>query len=255
MIVAMRRLLQLTTSKIMKTVLITGGSRGIGRACAQIFAKNGYNVAVNYFSSEEKARELELNYENVKAFYADVSVKSDVDAMVADIKNEFGSIDILINNAGIAQSKLFTDITETEFDRMLAVHLKGAFNCTKTVLYDMIDKKQGRIINISSIWGISGASCEVHYSMAKAGIIGFTKALAKEIAPSGITVNAIAPGVIDTDMISGFSKNEISEITNEIPLGRIGTPEEVAQSVFFLASENASYITGQVISPNGGIVI
>lgn len=255
MTVAMRRLLRLTTSNIMKTVLITGGSRGIGRACAQLFAENGYNVAVNYFSSEKKARELELGYENIRAFYADVSSKSDVDAMVSDIKNVFGPIDILINNAGIAQSKLFTDITEAEFDRMIAVHLKGAFNSVKSVLYDMIDKKQGRIINISSIWGISGASCEVHYSMAKAGIIGFTKALAKEVAPSGITVNAIAPGVIDTDMISCFTDNEIKEITNEIPLGRIGTPEEIAQSALFLASENANYITGQVLSPNGGIVI
>ena len=254
MTVAMRQLLLLTTNKVMKTVLITGASRGIGRACAKLFAENGYNVAVNYFSSEQKARELE-KYENVKAFYADVSVKSDVDAMVADIKKSFGPIDILINNAGIAQSKLFTDITESEFDRMIAVHLKGSFNCTQAVLDDMIDKKQGRIINISSIWGITGASCEVHYSMAKAGIIGFTKALAKEVAPSGITVNAIAPGVIDTDMISCFKDDELNEITNEIPLGRIGTPEDVAQSAFFLASENANYITGQVLSINGGIVI
>lgn len=251
----MRQLSQLTTNKSMKTVLITGGARGIGRACAELFAENGYNVAVNYLSSEKKARELESKYENITVFRADVSIKSQVDAMVAEIKNKFGSVDILINNAGIAQSKLFTDITEDDFDRMVAVHLKGAFNCSKAVLYDMIDKKQGRIINISSIWGVAGASCEVHYSMAKAGIIGFTKALAKEVAPSGITVNAIAPGVIDTDMISGFTDDEIKEIVNEIPLGRIGTPEEIAQSVLFLASKNANYITGQVLSPNGGIVI
>lgn len=238
----------------MKTVLITGASRGIGRACAKLFAVSGYNVAANYFSSEEKARELE-KFENIKTFRADVSVKSEVDAMINDIKKQFGSVDILINNAGIAQSALFTDISEDDFDRMIAVHLKGAFNCTQAVLNDMIDKKHGRIINISSIWGITGASCEVHYSMAKAGIIGFTKALAKEVGPSGITVNAIAPGVIDTDMISEFSEDEMQEIINEIPLGRTGSPEEIAQSALFFASENASYITGQVLSPGGGIVI
>lgn len=239
----------------MKTVLITGGSRGIGCACARLFSENGYNVAINYYSSKKAALELEKTLKNVAAFGADVSDRKQVDAMVAEVKNRFGSVDILINNAGIANTQLFSDITEEDFDRMVAVHLKGTFNCTQAVLDDMIDKKSGRIINISSIWGIVGASCEVSYSMVKAGLIGFTKALAKEVAPSGITVNAIAPGATDTDMMSDYTPEETTEIIKDIPLGRYAAPREIAQSVLFLAGEGASYITGQVISPNGGMVI
>lgn len=239
----------------MKTVLITGASRGIGKACAKLFPEKGYNVVINYFNSEKEALELASQLKNAIAVRADISDKTQVDAMIKEAKDKFGSVDILINNAGIAQSKVFSDITEADFDKMVNIHLKGTFNCTKAVLEDMIDKKSGRIINISSIWGITGASCEVHYSMVKAGIIGFTKALAKELAPSGITVNAIAPGVTDTDMMKSFSEDEIREIENEIPLGRLASPSEIAQSILFLASENANYITGQVLSPNGGIVI
>lgn len=239
----------------MKTVLITGASRGIGSACARLFSENGYNVAINYLSSEKEALALEAELENAAAFRADVSDRAQVDKMISGIRERFGGVDILINNAGIASSGLFSDVSENDFDRMVSVHLKGTFNCSQAVLNHMIDKKSGRIINISSIWGITGASCEVTYSMAKAGIIGFTKALAKELAPSGITVNAVAPGVVDTDMMSSFSPDEITEITNEIPLGRFASPSEIAQTVFFLAEENAGYITGQVISPNGGMVI
>lgn len=239
----------------MKTVLITGGSRGIGSACVRLFSEKGYNVAFSYLTSETEALELEKNFKNVAAFRADVSDRSQVDAMVSAVKSRFGSVDILINNAGIAQSKLFSDITEEDFDRMVSVHLKGMFNCTQTVLDDMINKKSGKIINISSIWGITGASCEVHYSMVKAGVIGFTKALSKELALSGITVNAIAPGVVDTDMMSGFSADEIKEIQNEIPLGRLASPDEIALSALFLSEKGGDYITGQVLSPNGGIVI
>ena len=239
----------------MKTVLITGGSRGIGKACARLFSEKGYNVAINYLNSEKEALALEKELSNAAAFRADVSCRNQVDAMVSAVKARFGSVDILINNAGIAESKLFSDITEDDFDRMVSVHLKGTFNCTQSVLSDMIDKKSGKIINISSIWGITGASCEVHYSMVKSGIIGFTKALAKELAPSGITVNAIAPGVVDTDMMGGFSADEIKEIETEIPLGRLATPGEIAFSALFLAEKGGDYITGQVISPNGGIVI
>ncbi|MBR5587044.1 MAG: 3-oxoacyl-ACP reductase FabG [Clostridia bacterium] len=239
----------------MKTVLITGSSRGIGSACVRLFAEKGYNVALNYNKSDSAATALENEFENVAKFCADVSDKNQVDAMVSAVKSRFGSVDILINNAGIAQSKLFSDITDEDFDQMVSVHLKGAFNCTQAVLSDMIDKKSGRIINISSIWGITGASCEVHYSMVKSGLIGFTKALAKELAPSGITVNAIAPGVVDTDMMSGFTADEIKEIEKEIPLGRLASPSEIALSALFLAEDGGDYITGQVISPNGGIVI
>lgn len=239
----------------MKTVLITGGSRGIGAACARLFSEKGYNVAINYFSSEKEALSLENELKNAAAFRADVADRNQVAAMVSAVKQRFGSVDILINNAGIAQSKLFSDITEEDFDKMVAVHLKGTFNCTQSVLSDMIDKKSGKIINISSIWGMTGASCEVHYSMVKSGIIGFTKALAKELALSGITVNAIAPGVVDTDMMSGFTADEIKEIETEIPLGRLAAPAEIAHSALFLAGEGGDYITGQVISPNGGIVI
>lgn len=239
----------------MKTVLITGGSRGIGSACARLFSEKGYNVAINWLSSEKEALTLEKELKNAAAFRADVSDRSQVDRMISQIKSRFGSVDVLINNAGIAQSKLFSDITDHDFDRMVAVHLKGAFNCTQAVLDDMIDKKSGKIINISSIWGVTGASCEVHYSMVKAGIIGFTKALAKELAPSGITVNVVSPGVVDTDMMNCFTPEEKKEIEAEIPLGRFASPEEIALSALFLAEKGGDYITGQVISPNGGMVI
>jgi len=239
----------------MKTVLITGGSRGIGSACARIFSENGYNVAVNYFTSENQALALEKELARCAAFRADVSDRSQVDKMISDIKNRFGSVDILINNAGIADSQLFSDVSENDFDRMVGVHLKGTFNCTQAVLNDMIDKKSGKIINISSIWGITGASCEVIYSMVKAGVIGLTKALAKELAPSGINVNVVAPGVVNTDMMKSFSPDDITEITNDIPLGRFASPQEIAKVVLFLAESGGDYITGQVISPNGGMVI
>ena len=238
-----------------KKLLITGGSRGIGKACARIFSENGYNVAVNYFRSEKEALGLTKELRSAAAFCADVTHRGQVNSMVEAVKEKFGGIDILINNAGIAQSKLFSDITEEDFDRMLSVHLKGTFICSQAVLDDMIDKKCGKIINISSIWGISGASCEVHYSTVKAGIIGFTKALAKELSLSGITVNAIAPGVTDTDMMSYYTDDEKKEIMADIPLGRFASPREIALSALFLAGEGGDYITGQVLSPNGGIII
>lgn len=233
----------------MKKVLITGGTRGIGEATAKLLAKNGYKVYINYLKSDEKAQKLaqEIGVVPVKA---DVSSPKETKEMFDIV----GGVDILINNAGIAQQKLFTDITSGEWERMLGVNLTGVFNCTKGALPYMINKKSGCIINISSMWGICGASCEVHYSAAKAGVIGFTKALAKELGPSGIRVNCIAPGMIDTEMNNGFDDETVEMIKEETPLGIIGKPEDIANCVLYLI-EQGQFITGQVISPNGGIVI
>lgn len=245
--------------KMKKTVLITGASRGIGRAAAEAFAKAGYDVAVNYNKSAGAAETLcrELEKYSVKAlpFGADVSDKKAVEKMSAEIETAMGAVSVLVNNAGIAEQALFTDISEEMWDRMFAVNVKGAYNCTQAVLPKMIHEKYGRIINISSMWGISGASCEVHYSASKAALIGFTKALAKEVGLSGITVNCVAPGVIDTDMNGHLSPEIISELKEETPLNRIGTPREVAETVLFLASEKASFITGQTISVDGGFIL
>lgn len=233
----------------MKKVLITGGTRGIGEATAKLLAKNGYKVYINYLKSDEKAQKLaqEIGVVPVKA---DVSSPKETKEMFDLV----GGVDVLINNAGIAQQKLFTDITSDEWERMLGVNLTGVFNCTKGALPYMINKKSGCIINISSMWGICGASCEVHYSAAKAGVIGFTKALAKEVGPSGIRVNCIAPGMIDTEMNNGFDDETVEMIKEETPLGIIGKPEDIANCVLYLI-EQGQFITGQVISPNGGMVI
>lgn len=242
-----------------KTVLITGASRGIGKAAAETFAKAGYDAALNYNKSEAAAEALcrELEKYSVKAlpFRADVSDKKAVEKMYAEIEKAFGGVSVLVNNAGIAEQALFTDITEEMWDRMFAVNVKGAYNCTQAVLPEMIHEKYGRIINISSMWGISGASCEVHYSASKAALIGFTKALAKEVGLSGITVNCVAPGVIDTDMNGKLSPETMAELKESTPLNRIGAPRDVAETVLFLASESASFITGQIISVDGGFIL
>ncbi|MBP1560957.1 MAG: 3-oxoacyl-ACP reductase FabG [Oscillospiraceae bacterium] len=242
-----------------KTVLITGASRGIGRAAAAAFAQNGYDVAVNYNKSAEAAEtlctELSRYGVKVKSFSADVADKSAVNEMVRKIEGDLGKISVLVNNAGIAEQALFSDITEEMWDRMFAVNVKGAYNCTQAVLPHMIHNKYGRIINISSMWGISGASCEVHYSASKAALIGFTKALAKETGLSGITVNCIAPGVIATEMNGHLSEEIMDELKNETPLNRIGTPEDIAEAIMFLASDKASFITGQVLSVDGGFIV
>ncbi len=241
------------------TVLITGASRGIGRAAAIAFAREGFNVAVNYNKSEEMAQSLcnELCGYGVdaRAYPADVSDKSAVNEMVLRITEELGGITVLVNNAGIAEQSLFSDITEEMWDRMFAVNVKGAYNCTQAALPHMIHEKCGRIINISSMWGISGASCEVHYSASKAALIGFTKALAKEVGLSGITVNCIAPGVIATDMNKMLSEETLFGLKEETPLDRIGTPEDIADAILFLASDRAKFITGQVLSVDGGFII
>ena len=243
----------------MKNVLITGASRGIGRETALIFSHLGYNVIINYNKSKEKAYELEkiITNNGGKAFAvkADVSKKPEVIYMMTEIKNRFGGVDILINNAAVAEQKMFCDITECDWNRMFDINVKGCYNCIQAVLPHMVHKKWGRIINISSIWGITGASCEVHYSASKAAVIGLTKALAKELGPSGITVNCVAPGVIDTDMNSTLTEDIIKELKDETPLGKIGSPSDIAEIVAFLAGEKAKFITGQVISPNGGFLI
>jgi 3-oxoacyl-[acyl-carrier protein] reductase len=240
-------------------VLVTGASRGIGREAARQFALEGCRVAINYHSHQADAEALERELREdgcqVLAVRADISDRQQVDAMFAVIRQSFGPVEILVNNAGFGQQSLFTDISEADWDRMFAVHVKGAFNCCQAVLPDMIHRKSGKIINVSSIWGLVGASCEVHYSAAKAAIIGLTKALAKELGPSHIQVNCVAPGVIDTDMNAALDADARMALSEQTPLGSIGTVVDVAHTILFLASDRSSFITGQVISPNGGLII
>ena len=237
----------------MKTVLVTGGSKGIGRAICEIFLNKEYNVAFCYSKDDEAANEFLATNNKLRCYKVDVSVKNDVEQMVADIAETFGTVDILVNNAAIGCIKLFTDMSEIEWQRILSVNLTGAFNCASAVLPDMIRKKSGHIINISSMWGVTGASCEVAYSATKAGLIGMTKALAKEVGPSNIRVNCIAPGVIDTEMNANLSSEDMEALTDETPLGIIGTPLDVAKCALFLSE--SEFITGQVIGVNGGMVI
>lgn len=239
-----------------KTAIVTGAARGIGKAIAKRLVEDGFFVVAVYNSSEKLAKELESElYPNVKAYKCDVSDAESVNAVVKAVLKDRKTVDVLVNNAGIAQQKLFTDITDEDWSRMIGVDLSGAFYFTRAILPSMINEKLGRIINITSMWGETGGSCEVHYSAAKAGLIGMTKALAKETGLSGVCVNAVSPGVIETDMMSGFSEADKEALREEIPLSRLGRAEDVANAVAFLCSEKASYITGQVISVNGGIVI
>ncbi len=244
----------------MKTALITGASRGIGTACAIALAKSGYNIVLNYNNSEEKAlniaKIIEENYSvEVLCVRADVKNKEQVDVMVQKALDKFGDLDVLVNNAGVSLQKLFTDTTKEDWDNVVATNLSSVYNTTNAVVKNMIKNHSGNIVNISSMWGQVGASCEVAYSASKAGVIGFTKALAKELAPSNIRVNCIAPGVIMTDMMSGFDEDELELIKEEIPMGTFGTGKNVADAVAFLVSDKAQYITGQVISVNGGMVV
>lgn len=239
-----------------KTVLITGGSRGIGAACVEAFAAAGCRVVFSYLHSQEQAAALCARWEGrALAVQADVADRDQVTALFRQAEQAFGPVQVLVNNAGIAQQKLFTDITPAEWRRMLAVHLDGPFYCCQAALPAMIRAKWGRIINISSMWGQVGGSCEVHYSAAKAGLIGLTKALAQEEGPSGVTVNCIAPGVVETDMMAGFSAADKQALAEETPLCRLGRPEEVAAAAVFLAGDQAAFITGQVLGVNGGLVV
>ena len=242
----------------MKTAIITGSSQGIGRQIALEFAKNGYAVVVNYNKSKNEAFELAENIKNLGgnaiAAEADVSKFEEAQKLINLSLNEFGKIDVLVNNAGISLQKIFQDVSEAEWKNLFDVNVGSVFNCCSCVLKDMIPRKSGKIINISSIWGMVGASMEVHYSASKAAVIGFTKALAKELGPSGINVNCVAPGVIDTKM-NNFDQETLAELKNETPLRKIGSALDIAKTVLFLASSDTDFITGQVISTNGGFVI
>lgn len=238
----------------MKTVIVTGGSNGIGAAIVKELALKKYNVVLNYNKSEEAAKkikeELKEKNINIEIFKADVSNKKQVKELIKFTLNKFKNIDVLINNAGIDQIKPFMEITEDDWNTMFKVNLNSVFYCTQEVLENMIHNKKGCIINISSIWGITGASCEVHYSASKAAVDGMTKALAKELGPSNIRVNSIAPGLVNTNMNAELSEEDLKELKKEIPLGRIAEPKEISKSIEWLIEDE--YISGQIISVNGG---
>ena len=242
-------------------VLITGGSRGIGAAAVLEFAKAGYNVAFTWHSSASAADAVVQAVRSACPDCRVVSIQADagdavqVKAAVSKAEDELGSLQVLVCNAGIAQQKLFTDTTDEDWRRLMAVDLDGAFYACRAALPGMIRQKYGRILLVSSMWGQTGGSCEVAYSAAKAGLIGLGKALAKEEGPSGITVNVIAPGVIDTDMMAGFTAEDRAALAEETPVCRLGTAQEIARTMVFLADEQSGYITGQVIGQNGGLVI
>lgn len=241
----------------MATAIVTGGAKGIGKAAVKELASMGINVVANYNTSEEQAKDLKEELQskgyNIEIYKADVSKREEVKKLVQYTKQTYGDIDILINNAGIDQWKMFTDTTDEDWNTMLQTNLTSAFYTIQETLKYMLPKQQGCIINISSIWGITGASCEVAYSVSKAGMDGLTKALAKELGPSNIRVNSIAPGAIMTDMNKNLTPEEIEEVNKQIPMGRFGMPEEVAKCVKWLVED--TYTTGQIISPNGGWVI
>ena len=242
-----------------KIALITGGSRGIGAACVRAFAAGGYAVVFLAHRSAEKAQamkdELRAAGRDVDFRLCDVSDPVQVKSVIADILRCYRRIDALVNCAGIAHIGLFTDMTEDEWDHLFAVNVRSAFSVTKAVLPGMISRQAGAVVNVSSMWGEVGASCEVAYSATKAALIGLTKALAKEVGPSGIRVNCVTPGVIDTDMNAQLSDEDRTALSDETPLGRIGQADEVARTILFLCGDSASYVTGQVLGVSGGLVI
>jgi len=242
-----------------KAVLITGASRGIGAATAHRFAEAGYDVAVNFLNAEYAAwslvKELKDGGCNAIAVRADVSNAAQVRNMVDNVLDEFCQLDTLVCNARIAKTGLISHLTNEEWHRIFSVNVDGVIDCCRAVLPHFVHKKAGHIVTVSSIWGLTGASCEVAYSATKAAVIGFTKALAKELGPSGITVNCVAPGVVDTEMNAHLKQEELDALREETPLGKLGTPTDVAEAIFFLSSQGARFITGQVLSPNGGLFV
>ncbi|MBX4261993.1 3-oxoacyl-[acyl-carrier-protein] reductase [Clostridium estertheticum] len=242
-----------------KTAVVTGASRGIGRAIALKLAKHGANVVVNYRNSvdavQEVVKEIEALGVKVLAIQADISSYTDVENMIKKSVEEFGSIDILVNNAGITKDGLLMRMKEADFDSVIDINLKGAFNCTRHVAAIMLKQRSGRIINISSVSGLTGNAGQVNYSAAKAGIIGMTKSVAREFGSRGVTCNAVAPGYIQTDMTEDLSAKVKDTIMGTIPLKRLGRPEDVANVVAFLATDEAAYITGQVINVDGGMAM
>ena len=243
----------------MKYVLITGGSRGIGAATARLLASRGWGVAVGYHQSEAQAQALaaELSDQGVPALAvrADVADSAQVARMVDNVLENFCQLDILICSAGVSHQGLISQIDENQWRRLFAVNVDGVHHCCRAVLPHMLERKSGSIVTVSSMWGQVGASCEAAYSAAKGAVIAYTKALAKELGPSNIRVNCVAPGVIDTEMNGHLTQDDLAALADETPLGRIGTPREAAAAIAFLASDEASFLTGQIVAPNGGLVV
>lgn len=242
-----------------KTAFVTGGSRGIGRAVVRRLAADGYAVGINYLRSREQAEALasELRAQGCGALAvrADVADREAAAAAVRQVEAAFGPVTALVNNAGIAQNDLFQDTPEELWRRMFAVHADGAFHTIQAVLPHMLHEKAGGIVNVSSIWGLRGAACEVAYAASKAAVIGLTRSLAMELAPSHIRVNCVAPGVIETDMVKGLGEETVASLVDQTPAGRLGTPEDVARAVAFLLREDADFITGQVLTVDGGFIL
>ena len=236
------------------TVLITGGSRGIGAAAVRLFASKGWNTIFVYKSSHKNAYPL-ASETGAHPFDGNVAVSADIEAAFAYAEEHFGGVDVLVNNAGISLPGMIQDLTEADFDELFNVNVKSQFLCIQRALPYMIRQKKGSIVNVSSMWGEVGGSCESLYSASKAAIIGMTKAMAKELGPSGIRVNCVSPGVIDTDMNGHLSAADMNTLAEETPLGRIGTPEEAAKAIYFLASDDSAFVTGQVLGISGGMVI
>lgn len=246
----------ISEEKMNRTAIVTGGAGGIGAAVCQRLARDGINVVIAFRSSEEKAvhlaEEIRKSGGNAEAIKADVSATDDVKNLFSRTCETFGSIDVLVCNAGVAAQAVLNDVSDGDYDRLMSVNMGGVFRCCREAVPYMLKNHSGSIINISSMWGICGASCETVYSASKAAVIGFTKALAKELGPSGIRVNCIAPGVIDTGMNSHLSEDDMRVLADETPLCRIGKPEEVAAAVSFLASDDSSFVTGQTLCVDGG---